>query len=106
LPEVFDAFVGHKEAVSRLPAHAVLLATSPACPVQAFRVGEHVYATQFHPELDLAGIETRIDVYSTYGYFDPGEAASLKSLSAGVDVIHPMSLLRNFSRRYRSDSKT
>jgi GMP synthase (glutamine-hydrolysing) len=106
VPREFAAYGGHKEALTTWPEHVVHLATSAACPVQAFRVGEHVYATQFHPELDLAGIETRIDVYSTYGYFDPGEAASLKSLSAGVDVIHPMTLLRNFSRRYRSDSKT
>ena len=56
LPAEFDAFTGHKEAVSELPEHAVLLATSAACPVQAFRVGAHVYATQFHPELDAAGL--------------------------------------------------
>ena len=37
-----------------LPRHAVLLASSPTCPVQAFRIGSHVYATQFHPELDAA----------------------------------------------------
>ena len=81
-------------------AHGCTWATSAACPVQAFRVGEHVYATQFHPELDLAGVQTRIDVYSTYGYFDPSEAASLRARSATVDVMHPMTLLRNFSRRY------
>ena len=39
LPPTFDAFTGHKEAISMLPGHAVLLARSPACPVQAFRVG-------------------------------------------------------------------
>ena len=106
LPREFAAYGGHKEALTTWPDHVVHLATSAACPVQAFRVGEHVYATQFHPELDLAGVQTRIDVYSTYGYFDPGEAASLKALSAAVDVIHPMTLLRNFSRRYRSDLET
>ena len=53
LPATFEAFTGHKEAVSRLPGHAVLLASSAACPVQAFRVGANVYATQFHPELDV-----------------------------------------------------
>ncbi len=71
VPRDFAAYGGHKEALTALPDHAVQLATSAACPVQAFRVGEHVYATQFHPELDLVGIQTRIDVYSTYGYFDP-----------------------------------
>jgi GMP synthase (glutamine-hydrolysing) len=106
VPRDFAAYGGHKEGLTTLPDHAVHLATSAACPVQAFRVGEHVYATQFHPELDLAGVHTRIDVYSTYGYFDPSEAASLRTRSATVEVLHPMTLLRNFARRYRSDSKS
>ena len=48
---------------------AVLLASSPTCPVQMFRVGENVYATQFHPELDVDGITTRIHAYADHGYF-------------------------------------
>ena len=55
LPPSFDAFLGHKEAVSTLPRGAVRLASSQDCPVQAFRMGRNVYATQFHPELDVAG---------------------------------------------------
>ena len=106
VPRDFAAYGGHKEALSALPGHVVRLATSAACPVQAFRVGEHVYATQFHPELDLAGVQTRIEVYSTYGYFDPSEAASLRGRSASVEVSHPMTLLRNFSRRYGVVSKS
>ncbi|MDO9456003.1 glutamine amidotransferase [Nocardioides sp.] len=101
VPAHFAAYGGHKEALTRPPAHAVVLATSEACPVQAFRVGEHVYATQFHPELDLAGLHTRIDTYATHGYFDPSEADTLRAAGAAVEVAHPMTLLRNFARRYR-----
>ena len=53
------------------PERAVRLAGSEACPVQAFRVGGRVYATQFHPELDVPGIQIRIDTYKHAGYFDP-----------------------------------
>ena len=73
LPRTFEAFVGHKEAISSLPASAVLLASSPLCPVQMFRVGQNVYATQFHPELDVDGITTRIHAYAGHGYFAPHE---------------------------------
>ena len=100
VPRDFAAYGGHKEALSELPDNAVLLATSAACPVQAFRVGSNVYATQFHPELDRTGIHTRIEVYSTFGYFDPGEAADLHAASDQVDVTHPMTLLANFRARY------
>lgn len=100
LPPSFDAFVGHKEAVRRLPPHAVLLASSPTCPVQAFRVGHHVYATQFHPELDLAGLRTRIEVYRDAGYFPPGQADRVLAEVAQARVEHPPLLLRAFVARY------
>ena len=100
LPATFDAFVGHKEAISALPRHAVLLAGSPACPVQAFRIGSHAYATQFHPELDAAGLCTRIDVYKHAGYFEPGQAAELKAMAHRSSVTHPPAILRRFAQRY------
>ena len=77
LPPKFEAFLGHKEAVSRLPHGAVLLASSAACPVQAFRLGRNVYATQFHPELDVEALLERIEVYRHHGYFDPAELAEV-----------------------------
>ena len=100
LPETFDAFTGHKEAISVLPRHAVSLASSPACPVQAFRVGSHVYATQFHPELDAAGLCTRIDVYKHAGYFEPGQADELKAQAHRSDVAWAPAILRQFVHRY------
>jgi GMP synthase (glutamine-hydrolysing) len=100
VPTDFAAYGGHKEGLSRLPEGAVSLATSDACPVQAFRVGAHVYATQFHPELDLEGVCTRIEVYKDAGYFDPGAAQALKELSGSVAVSHPMRVLGNFVEQH------
>jgi GMP synthase (glutamine-hydrolysing) len=68
--------------------------------VQAFRIGSNVYATQFHPELDAAGLCTRIDVYKNAGYFAPGQAAQLKALAHRSDVTHPPAILRRFANRY------
>lgn len=100
LPRSFDAFLGHKEAVSLLPEGAVLLASSAACPVQGFRLGRHVYATQFHPELDADGLCTRVDVYRDYGYFDPAAADGLKALARASSVTHPPRLLSRFAELY------
>ena len=97
---MFEAFGGHKEAASQLPRHVIRLASSPACPVQAFRVGANVYATQFHPELDVEGICTRIDVYKDHGYFAPETAESLKADARQRDVRHPTVIMRRFAQRY------
>ncbi len=100
LPDVFEAFLGHKEAITKLPDHAVHLASSAACPVQAFRVRTNIYATQFHPELDIPGIQTRIDIYRDYGYFAPTEAQGLKDSAAQSNVVHPPALARRFVELY------
>ncbi len=95
----FYAFTGHKEAVTTLPSEAVLLATGEGAPVQAFRVGR-AYATQFHPELDLAGLELRMRTYAQYGYFAPEELDDLLAAAAtsGVAALPPV--LRRFVEVY------
>ncbi|MEL7976711.1 type 1 glutamine amidotransferase [Isoptericola sp. F-RaC21] len=40
----------HVDSITGLPPQAVHLATSDACGVQAFRVGEVAWGLQFHPE--------------------------------------------------------
>jgi GMP synthase (glutamine-hydrolysing) len=100
VPEVFDALVGHKEACRVLPPSAVLLATSAACPVQMFRVGRNVYATQFHPELDIAGVVTRIRVYQHAGYFPPAEMDELIIRMSRTVITEPSRVLANFVARY------
>ncbi len=133
LPAAFQAFTGHKEAVSHLPgpaaaggkaspaaaggkaspaaaggkaSRAVLLASSAGCPVQAFRVGGNVYATQFHPELDVAGLCTRIEVYKHAGYFEPDQADGIMARAARSNVTWPSAILRGFVRRYGQPALT
>ena len=100
LPERFDAFLGHKEAVRELPSHAVLLATSGPCPVQMFRVKNNLYATQFHPELDTAGLIGRLQEYRHEGYFHPDELDRLTAEAEAAKVVYPQQILRNFVEQY------
>src|SRR5215217_381744 len=92
----FGAYVGHKESIYLLPPNAVALATSPACPVQAFRVGTRVYATQFHPELDLDGLATRVQVYKYAGYFEPDEADAVMAAARASGVTEVPNILKGF----------
>ena len=78
----------------------MLLATNAACPVQAYRVGERLSATQFHPECDVEGISTRIRAYAAYGYFAPGELDLTLAAVRRVPVTHTGEILAAFVRRY------
>ena len=100
LPEVFSAYLGHKEAVSRLPEGGVLLASTDTCPVHAFRLGRNVYATQFHPELDAVALCDRVDAYSAHGYYEPHEQESLKDAAREAMVTEPVRLLARFVELY------
>ena len=100
LPDTFAAFVGHKEAITVLPSSATLLVRGETCPVQMFRVGQNVYATQFHPELDVEGISTRIRAYAGHGYFAPGELDLTLDAVRRLPVTHTGTILAAFTRRY------
>jgi GMP synthase (glutamine-hydrolysing) len=100
LPDRFDAFVGHKEAVQALPAGATHLLSSAPCPFQMIRFGANVYATQFHPEADAAGFETRIRIYRNRGYFPPETADTLIEACRAAPVHWPGTILQTFVARY------
>lgn len=104
VPSSFSAFVGHKESCQKLPDGAVLLASSATCPVQMIRCKQHIYATQFHPELDVSGIILRIRCYKDHGYFKPDEAESLIDSVKNEVIQYPQKILENFVRRYKDDS--
>ena len=101
VPGSFRAFVGHKEAVQALPPGAVALVSSAPTPFQMLRYGQNVYATQFHPEADADGFETRIRIYKHKGYFPPEAADALIDEVRGEEVRFPERILANFVTRYR-----
>lgn len=51
IPQEFTMFQWHDDSFD-LPPGAVLLAASPVCPHQAFRMGDCAWGLQFHPEVD------------------------------------------------------
>lgn len=100
LPVMFNALVGHKEAVQELPRGAVHLMLSERCPYQMIRYGKNVYATQFHPEADGEVFAERIRIYRGHGYFRPEEAEALTEVCRKADVTVPEKILQRFVARY------
>lgn len=103
-PPQIDALLGHKEACDTTPEGATLLITGSDCPVQMFRVGENVYATQFHPEGDAEEFMLRIDIYRNHGYFKPQEAEKLKQQVRGKPTPYAQEILRRFVKKATAGS--
>ncbi len=100
LASSFTALTGHKEATSVLPESAVLLATGAACPVQIYRVGGSVYATQFHPEVLPQDFVARAHVYKEHGYFPAHELEDVVARLAASDVTVPPLIMHRFVQRF------
>ncbi len=100
LPSQIDVLLGHKEAVDTIPEGATLLMTGLNCPVQMFRIGQNVYATQFHPEGDAEEFSLRIDTYRNHGYFEPHEANELKKRVSLKPTRHAQAILQRFVDTY------
>jgi GMP synthase (glutamine-hydrolysing) len=93
-------FTAHKESAASTPPGAVLLATNEACPVQAYRVGTHLYAAQFHPEPTPRDFADRMTFYRTTGYFDPDEFDQVQGQVLSASVTEGAALLRRFAETF------
>lgn len=63
----FKGQMGHEDLVRTLPPRTTLLASSARVTNQAYRFDDApVYCTQFHPELDSAGVRARLSAYPRY----------------------------------------
>lgn len=101
-PGRIDVLLGHKEACDSTPEGAILLMSGSACPVQMFRVGENVYATQFHPEGNSEEFILRINTYANHGYFEPHESETLKQKVSRKSTPYAQEMLRRFVACYFS----
>jgi len=99
-PDEISVLLGHKEACDSTPVGATLLMTGENCPVQMFRVGMNVYATQFHPEGDGEGFTVRINAYKHHGYFQPEEAQQLINAVSSEQTPYAQKLLSRFVQRF------
>ena len=95
----FSAFTAHKEGAGETPPGAVLLATNESCPVQAYAVGDRLYAMQFHPEPTGQAFTERMAVYRDDGYFDARDYDAVAARVRAASVTEPARLLRAFARR-------
>ena len=100
LAPTFTALTAHKEGAATPPPGATLLASNAGCPVQAYRVGERLYATQFHPEPTSKAFTERMAVYRDDGYFDARDFDHIAARVLAASVTEPARILRAFARTF------
>lgn len=99
-PSPINGLLGHKEACDHVPGSSSLLVTGQNCPVQMFRIGNNIYATQFHPEGDGQGFSLRIEAYKHFGYFKPEQAEHYTQVVNAKTTPYAQQLLKRFVQRY------
>ena len=91
-PRHFKANLGHRDRVAVLPPGAVELAFNASQRNQAFRIGESIYGTQFHSELDANRERERLDAYREYYRKELGSDEAyqrvIESLAHTTDADH------------------
>lgn len=97
LPPSFSANVGHSQTVTRLPADAVLLARNDFEPNEAYRIGETMWAVQFHPEFDQAITQYYIERIADEITHHNGDPVALSA--SCTETPHSRSLLVNFANK-------
>ncbi|MDX1489010.1 MAG: type 1 glutamine amidotransferase, partial [Acidiferrobacterales bacterium] len=63
LPKTVKCLQWHGAEVTGLPPNTTVLACSPACGVQAFRVGKKAYGLQYHVELTASTVSDWGNIY-------------------------------------------
>lgn len=96
----FTVLSAHKEGSAEPPGDAELLATNSACPVQSYRVGDRLYATQFHPEATARAFTERMAVYRDDGYFAASDYDTIATRVHAASVTEPGRLLHAFAAAF------
>jgi GMP synthase-like glutamine amidotransferase len=95
LPITPDVVQWHVDAVTRLPPGAQLLASSPACSVQAFRAGRLAWGVQFHIETTPAIVRAwaRADAHLLTAYDVDAVLRQVEAIDADlVEVWRPFAV--------------
>ena len=90
--------VSHQDQVTELPPRAERLAGSEFCPIAMYRIGEHVFAMQAHPEFTRQYSRDLMEVRRTL-IGDERIDAGMQSLASDVDSPEVAGWIASFLNR-------
>lgn len=95
--ERFSILMSHQDQVLRLPDGAELIASADYCPVGAYRVGDHVFCVQGHPEF-VPGLSALLAAKRRAVIGDEVVDAALASLDEPLDHARVARWIADFYR--------
>lgn len=90
--------VSHRQAVTRLPPEARLLASAARDPHHAFAIGPRAFGVQFHPEFDADIVRGYIEARHEQLLLEGLDPCALTA--AATDTPHGAQLLRRFAELF------
>lgn len=99
----------HSQSVLKLPAGATLLASSRRDPNHAFRVGEHVWGIQFHPEFSASVTAAFVHDYRS-GLEAQGDSAGalladIRDSDVGQQLLQRFATITTGNKTHDQDHK-
>ena len=92
---------GHKDSVMELPSGAQLLAISPTCYIQSYKIKTNIFTTQFHPELNIEDVRFRLTLTPEYCF----EKTVDEVLAEYKDITKSGIILQNFMKVMEKNEK-
>ena len=88
-------FAAHEDQVTKLPEGAVVLGGSDFCRYGCYRVGSHIFSTEYHPEMTVEFVAALLDELES-GLDSQTIEASRQSLSITAEGPAFASWIVNF----------
>lgn len=96
----------HRDMITRLPMHALLLASSELVENQAFIIGEHVRGVQFHPEASAVDLAKWDDAALSGEGFDLDSLVASAQAADHANTVASRALIDAFAREIHSQWET
>jgi GMP synthase-like glutamine amidotransferase len=78
-------FAAHSEQVIELPPGARTLGGDRFCPIASFAIGQHIFTTEYHPEMTLDFFMALTHAFEKYIGVEVADQARLQAETCGAD---------------------
>ena len=97
----FRLAAAHGEQVTELPPGAEVVGWTPGCPAAAYRIGDRVFATQYHPEMTPEFLAALVEEFAPHFPAEVGRAAR-ESLASGTEGLRFAEWIARFFERSKA----